>query len=186
MEPSDIDRSESPRNHGRFDNVLEEVFLLDDIWTTAWEEPNASEDGMVLVDAKQYAAFLKWQAENQEDESSSAPLDRQGKSLDVSEKKNTTNPERLEESANKMQSTQHDVRDQPSPRYEDSSSDDQAQVWCEEFERKMDRMGIRKEFRQMLKLLEMSQLMDNDIRLFEMVKKKDDDERQESFNKNTN
>ncbi|CVL06956.1 uncharacterized protein FMAN_12047 [Fusarium mangiferae] len=61
MEPSDSGRSESSRNHGQFDDVLEEVFLLDDIWTTAWEEPNASEDGM---------------AENQEDESSSAPLDR--------------------------------------------------------------------------------------------------------------
>ncbi|SCV40194.1 uncharacterized protein FFB14_07415 [Fusarium fujikuroi] len=186
MEPSDSDRSESPRDYEQFDDVLEEIFLLDDIWTTTWEELNASKDGMVLVDTKQYAAFLKWQAENQEEESSSAPLDRQGKSLDVSEKKDTTNADRLEGSANKMQSTEHDVRDQPSTRYGDALSDDQAQVWCEEFERKMDRMGIRKEFRQMLKLLEMSQLMDNDIRLFEMVKNKDDEKRQESSNKNKN
>ncbi len=60
MEPSDSDRSESPRDYEQFDDVLEEIFLLDDIWTTTWEELNASKDEMVLVDTKQYAAFLKW------------------------------------------------------------------------------------------------------------------------------
>ncbi|KAF5539360.1 hypothetical protein FPHYL_12287 [Fusarium phyllophilum] len=187
MEPSDCKRcTETHSSLGGVHGGLEEIFRLDEVWETAWEEPIGNEGGMVLVDAKQYAAFLKWQAGNLEGESTNAPLEPKGKSTDVSEKKENDDPNQLEKKGGNVQSFQHDVEDRPLPPCGDSSSDDEAQAWCEQFERKMDRMGIRRQFRQILKLLEMSQLMDYDMRLFELVKKRDDEGKQNSSNNTTN
>ncbi|KAF5699686.1 hypothetical protein FMUND_14647 [Fusarium mundagurra] len=165
----------------RVDEELNEIFQLDGVLETAWEEPIGDNDEMVLVDAKQYAAFLKWEAGNLEGEFTNAPpLETRGKS------KENTDPDQLEKQRSNAQSSQHDVEDRPLPPHRDSPSDDEAQAWCEEFERKMDTMGIRRHFRQILKILEMSQLMDNDMRLFELVKKKDDEEKQKSSTNTTN
>ncbi|KAF5694879.1 hypothetical protein FDENT_1008 [Fusarium denticulatum] len=182
MESSDCKRCESPSSAGRVNDELNEIFQLDEVWETAWEEPIGDTNGMVIVDAKQYAAFLKWQAGNHEVESANPLLEPKGKSTDISEKKENTDPTQLEKQGSNIQSSQHDAKDNT----RDSPSDDKAQAWCKEFERKLDRMGIRHEFPHILKRLEMSQLMDNDMKLFklvkllEKVKKKDDEERQKS------
>ncbi|EXK76534.1 hypothetical protein FOQG_18725 [Fusarium oxysporum f. sp. raphani 54005] len=54
--------TESPTNFGRDDNTSDEALLFDDDWKTALEEPIAGGDGMISVDAKRYAAFLRWEA----------------------------------------------------------------------------------------------------------------------------
>ncbi|PNP76783.1 hypothetical protein FNYG_09887 [Fusarium nygamai] len=181
MESSDCKRcTESPSSVGRVDDELSEIFQLDEVWETAWEEPIGDENGMVLVDAKKYAAFLRWQAGSLEGKSTNTPLEPKRECTDVSEKEENTDPNRLENQGSNMQSSQHDAKDRPLSPTGDSASDDEAQAWCEGFERKMDRMGIRHQFRHILKPLEMSQLMDNDVRLFELAKKKDDEERQKS------
>ncbi|KAF5648647.1 hypothetical protein F52700_963 [Fusarium sp. NRRL 52700] len=177
MEPSGNKRcTESRSRLGPVDKGLDEIFRFNNVRETAWEEPIEDEDGMVLVNAKQYAAFLKWKAENLEGKSIDAPLEAKSKPIDMSEKE-SAEPDQFEKQGSNVQSSQHDSGNRPLPSCADSSSDDEAQAWCEGFERKMSRMGIRDEFRQILKLLEMSQLMDNDMRLFELVKKKDDEER---------
>ncbi|KAG5746389.1 hypothetical protein H9Q69_006780 [Fusarium xylarioides] len=187
MEPSHCKRCTETRSSlGGVHGGLEEIFRLDEVWETAWEEPIGDEGGMVLVDAKQYAAFLKWQAGDLEGESTNTPRQPKGKSTDISETKENTDPNQLEKQGGNVQSSQHDVEDRPLPPCGDSSSDDEAQAWCEQLERKMDRMGIQHQFRQILKLLEMSHLMDNDMRLFELVKKKDDEEKQKSSTNITN
>ncbi|KAF4502362.1 monocarboxylate transporter 2 [Fusarium agapanthi] len=166
MESSNNTRcTESCRSLGRVDNGLDEILRLDDAWKTAWEEAVGDNDGMVLVDAKHYAAFLKWQAGNLEGESTKSPLEPKGSNV---------------------QSSQHDLEDRPLSACGDSSSDDEAQAWCGDFEKKMNKMGIRRQFRDILKLLEMSQLMDNDMRLLELVKKKDEGERQKSSSNHRN
>ncbi|KAF5586851.1 hypothetical protein FPANT_7144 [Fusarium pseudoanthophilum] len=182
---------ESRSSVGQVDDELNEIFQLDGVWETAWEEPIEDTNGMVLVDATQYAAFLKWQARNHEGESANPSLEPKGKWTDTS-KKEDTEPARLEKQGTNIQLSQNHPKDRPSSRTGDPASDDKAQAWCEEFERKMDRMGIRHEFRHIIKLLEMSQLMDNDMKLFELVKlledvkKKDDEERQKSSHNGRN
>ncbi|KAG9498323.1 hypothetical protein J7337_011220 [Fusarium musae] len=128
MESSNFKRCpESRSSVGRVDDELNEIFQLDGIWETAWEEPIGDIKEMVLVDTKQYAAFLKWQAGNHE-----------GKSTDVSEKKENTDLTQLEKQESNIQSSQHDAENHT----RDSPSDDEARTLCEEFERKMDRMSI--------------------------------------------
>ncbi|KAF5676482.1 hypothetical protein FCIRC_7041 [Fusarium circinatum] len=187
MEPSDNTRSTENRSYlGRVDDGLNDIFRLDEVWEAAWDEPIGDENATVLVDAKQYAAFLKWQAENLEGESTNALLEPKGKPMEISEKKENTDPNQYEKGASNVQSSQHDAEDRRLSACGDSSSGDEAQAWCDSFEKKMNKMGIRRQFRDILKLLELSQLMDNDMRLFELVKKKDDEERQKSPGNITN
>ncbi|KAF5619159.1 monocarboxylate transporter 2 [Fusarium tjaetaba] len=166
---------ESRSSVGR--DELNEIFQVDGAWGTAWEEPIWDTNGMVLVDAKQYAAFLEWQAGSHEGESANSSLEPKGKSSDICEKKENTDPTQLEKQESNIHSSQHDAEDHT----RDSPSDDEAQVLCEEFESKMDRVGIPHEFRHILKHPEMSQLIDNDMNLFKVAKlvkfvdKKDDD-----------
>ncbi|KAL9564177.1 hypothetical protein ACKAV7_011684 [Fusarium commune] len=141
MEPSDTERcTESLTKFGRDDFALDEALLLDYNWRAALEDPTAGEDGMVSVDAKQYTAFLRWQAGNHEDESPDAPLDPR-KSPNISQKNNNTNPSRLQKSRSNMQSTQHDVEDRPLPQWGNSSSEEEVHAWNEELDRKMTKTG---------------------------------------------
>ncbi|RBR13760.1 hypothetical protein FVER53590_13564 [Fusarium verticillioides] len=171
---------ESRSSVGRVDDELNEIFQLDGVWETTWEEPIGDMKEMVLVDAKQYAAFLKWQAGNHEGGSTNPSLEHKGKYTDVSEKKENTDPTQLEKQESNIQSSQHDAENHT----RDSPSDDEARALCEEFERNMDRMSALHEFQHILKQLEMPQLMDHDVRLFKLVKllekvKNMDDEKRE-------
>ncbi|KAG7409270.1 hypothetical protein Forpe1208_v010949 [Fusarium oxysporum f. sp. rapae] len=185
MEPSDTERcTESLTNFGRDDDALDEALLLDDDWRAALEDPTAVKDGMVSVDAMQYAAFLRWQAGNHEDESPNAPLDPR-KSPDISQKNNNTNPSRLEKSGSNMLSTQHDVEDRPLPLCGDSSSQEEVHAWNEELDREMTRLGIQSEDRTIFKRLEHPELKKKDPQLYRLVEQNEEFSRRwlEEYNK---
>ncbi|KAJ4044783.1 hypothetical protein NW761_008300 [Fusarium oxysporum] len=91
MKPSDIKSwTESPTSFGRDDNTLDEALLSDDDWKTALEEPIAGGDGMVSVDAKRYAAFLRWEASRNKSLNPKEHHVTQGKIANTSQDKKDT------------------------------------------------------------------------------------------------
>jgi hypothetical protein len=126
MESSNFKRCPGSRSGvGRVDDELNEIFQLDGVWEAAWEEPIGDTNGMVLVDAKQYAAFLKWKAGNREGESANPLLEPKGKSTDVSEREQNTDPTQLGKQGSNIQSSQHEAKD----RTRHSLSNDEAQAF---------------------------------------------------------